>query len=262
MNKVTTAAFTLIELLVVIAIIAILAAMLLPALAKAKGKAQARQCANNLRQLQLAWTLYETDNNDAFPANVSKMIGGRPTAYSNSWILGNAQYDTNVATLTNGCLYASVGSPAVYRCPSDRSLIQGTRVSRLRSYSVEGWLGSNFNIYGNVWPSLEAAPFPGYIFKTRLTYITSPGPSEVFAFLDEHEESIDDGLFFIGSGDYANWNDLPADRHSRGCNLSFLDGHVEYQRWRAPKRFSAHLERSKADDLLDLRDLQRRLPVN
>lgn len=224
-------AFTLIELLVVIAIIAVLAAMLLPALSKAKVKGQSTCCLNNLKQLQLGWKLYETDNNGWFPVNTSRMIGGYPQSIANSWVLGNAQHDADTTNITAGSLYPDVNSIPVYHCPADRATVKGNAaVQHLRSYSIEGWLGANFRFGGDWdWPSSNPTT---YVYKTRDSILTQPGPADVFAFIDVNDQTIEDGIFVIGEID---WFDYPADRHSQGANLSFLDGHAEHHRWRGPK---------------------------
>ncbi len=219
------AAFTLIELLVVIAIIAILAAMLLPALARAKSKGQTAHCLNNLKQLQLAWKMYEADNNDYFPANIAQGPGDQPQNVSNSWVLGNAQFDATPTNIMAGSLYAYANNAAVYSCPSDHAPVAGGGgVTQTRSYSVEGWLNALFDFGGPWHPTLP--------LKDRESTITQPGPSDVFAFIDDHEQTIDDGIFVIGPH---KWWDCPADRHDQGANLSFLDGHAQYHRWHRPK---------------------------
>ena len=225
--------FTLIELLVVIAIIAIVAAMLLPALSKAKVKAQSTYCLNNLKELQLGWKLYETDYNDFFPINTSRVIAGFPQSISNSWVLGNVQLDLNTSNIVNGSLYPYVASVASYRCPADRATVRGNPLwPHTRSYSVEGWLGANFNYNdGNVWPDLNYTG--GYVFKTREFLTTFPGPSDIFALIDDNEKTIDDGIFVIATDD---WYDYPSDWHNQGANLSFLDGHAEHHRWLKPKK--------------------------
>jgi prepilin-type N-terminal cleavage/methylation domain-containing protein/prepilin-type processing-associated H-X9-DG protein len=224
--------FTLIELLVVIAIIAILAAMLLPALAKAKVKAQSTYCLNNLKQLQLGWKLYETDYNDCFPINTSRVLAGSPQSISNSWVLGNVQLDLNTSNIVNGSLYTYVATVASYRCPADRAIVRNDPSwPHTRSYSVEGWLGANFNYNDGVfWP--DPSRTGGYVYKTREFLTTFPGPSDIFALIDDNEKTIDDGIFVIGD----TWYDYPSDRHNQGANLSFLDGHAEHHRWIKPKK--------------------------
>ena len=250
-------AFTLIELLVVIAVIAILAAVLLPVLAKARAKSQSAYCLNNLKQLQLGWKLYEGDNNGWFPVNTSRLVSGVPESTSNSWVLGNAQYDTNTTNITAGSLYPLVASLSVYHCPADQLIVKGsTSVQRLRSYSVEGWLGANFDYHdGWFWPD------PRYA-KTRDSTITWPGPADVFAFIDDNELTIDDGIFVLGTDE---WYDYPADRHSQGANMSFLDGHVEHHRWVRPKHpvnWARPAPPNLLGDALDHNWLVGRLPTN
>jgi prepilin-type N-terminal cleavage/methylation domain-containing protein/prepilin-type processing-associated H-X9-DG protein len=221
-------AFTLIELLVVIAIIAILAALLLSALATAKAKVQSASCLNNLSQLQKAWKMYENDFNEFFPPNISRP--GSPLSISNSWVLGNVKVDLDTSNILSGTLYSYAGSAAIYRCPADRTMTAGSpSVPHTRSYSVEGWLGATFNFGGPwIWPD----PNKRYVWVNRASMITTLGLTDVFAFIDDNEQTIDDGIFVIG---HTKFFDYPADRHSRGANFSFLDGHVEHKRWASPK---------------------------
>jgi prepilin-type N-terminal cleavage/methylation domain-containing protein/prepilin-type processing-associated H-X9-DG protein len=255
------AAFTLIELLVVIAVIAILAALLLPALAKAKAKSQSTYCLNNLRQLQLGWKLYESDNNGWFPVNTSRIISGLPESISNSWVWGNAQYDTDPTNITTGCLYPEVNSIPVYHCPADQAVAKGTTSPHLRSYSVEGWLRANFNL-GAGWIEPVPSDTSGYVYKTRDSLLTQPGPAGVFAFIDDNELTIDDGIFVIGTID---WWDYPADRHNQGANMSFLDGHAEYHRWSRRKHaanWTRPTDPNVSGDAADHSWLVARLPTN
>jgi prepilin-type N-terminal cleavage/methylation domain-containing protein/prepilin-type processing-associated H-X9-DG protein len=229
--------FTLIELLVVIAIIAILAAMLLPALARAKAKGQAISCLNNLSQLQKAYFMSVQDNLEALPLNRTIDVNGSVASAPGSWVLGNAVWDTTTSNLIKGTLYNYVGGTSVYRCPADKSTVAGLPgLARTRSYSLSTWLNGVYDPF-NYSPSTD----PNDASKYSQLFVLPP--TRIFAFIDEQEQSIDDGAMVVRTdidGFPNEWWDLPADRHSQDCNLSFTDGHVERWRWKSPKKFKGH----------------------
>jgi prepilin-type N-terminal cleavage/methylation domain-containing protein/prepilin-type processing-associated H-X9-DG protein len=259
--------FTLIELLVVLAIVGLLAALLLPALSRAKISAQKTACLNNLKQLQAGYLMYVHDNDDWLPLNeVSDAdLVQRSTK---GWVLGNAKLDTNDSNIKAGAIFRCVGSPLVYRCPADKSSrADGSRQPRFRSYALLGWLHSQGPTYG-----LDSQVSEFKHQKTKISAIGSISPSDCFALIDEHEQTVDDGHFVMGSpyfyhtdpsepNNASDWWELPTDRHNQGCNLSFLDGHAEYKRWKFPKKFK-HYQQRATSDLEDLRWLQRKLPYD
>ena len=242
-----TAAFTLIELLVVVAIIGILAALLLPALARAKAKGSAVYCLNNTHQLHLAWELYADDHNERLVYNLGGSSGARRLAASTNanWVNNILTWDlspdnTNTATITE----ASLGSYAnravnIYRCPSDRVLSPAQQgvgwQARIRSYSMNAMVGDA----GDVSSTGSNQNNPNYVQFFKLPAI--PRPANIFIFLDEHPDSIDDGYFldqapssYYGGGLDREWIDLPASYHSRGASFSFADGHSELHHWQDP----------------------------
>ena len=271
-NPKTEGAFTLSELLVVLAIIAILAGMLLPTLARAKSKAQSTACISNLRQLQTAWFIYVTDHDDWLPPSISASARNVP----GSWVLGNAKLDVNTSNIEAGLLWEYSRSASIYRCPADRSTVLSNKSARrTRSYSMNAWLRSKVSNDPNGW-QIE---FGNYLAqRQQYSQILIPGPSDVFVFIDEHEQSIYDGEFHVSQANpsdalmknnqqgedpstAAAWLKLPADRHNQGANLSFADGHVKSHHWTAPKVFKFYGQpAAQGQDLQDLRFVQSLIP--
>jgi prepilin-type N-terminal cleavage/methylation domain-containing protein/prepilin-type processing-associated H-X9-DG protein len=229
MNSKAGRAFTLIELLVVIAIIAILAAMLLPALGKAKTKGQGISCQNNLQQLQLCWMMYATDYADQLVYNNSHGAG-EPPGWVSGWIKDPVDA-TNVTLLKtpNGKLWDYNKSLGIYKCPADRSTAleaDGKQYPRVRSVSMNG------NMNGNSWYTQIIDP--AYFTFHKYAEILRPSPAQAFVFLDEHPQEIDDGYFLVFLDRQGAWANLPAHYHNGACGFSFADGHAEIKKWRDP----------------------------
>ncbi len=236
------AGFTLIELLVVIAIIAILAALLLPALSKAKEKARTTQCLSNMKQLQLCWQMYADDNNDRLPLN-----GGTPTpgpggnGLPNSWIQGGAQSDPAVPWIVNGVLYPYNKSVTLYACPANTRKLtypadppnhwaawEGPQARTVSiNYPLGGFTASDPMGIGVLLTGVHP------LHKCSEMIAPNPQPNQMIVFADENEYSVDDGDFAIypaGSGQNKWWN-LPGNRHGNGTTWSFADGHAERWKW-------------------------------
>jgi type II secretory pathway pseudopilin PulG len=234
----------LIELLVVIAIIAILAALLLPALNRAKAKALRVACVNNERQLALAFQMYPVDNQDLLPANGDLS----PEKGTNFWVAGDGHWNprafTNIDYLINPkhALFAPyVASAKVYRCPADQSEvnIDGAMYPKVRSYALNsyiGWVRSSLN--NN---SLD------YQWFMKASHLNLGKPAEILSFVDTAPGFVCHPGFVVVE-DMGLYYHMPSAQHDRGGSVTFADGHTDYHRWTEPATIKEALETKWIDN--------------
>jgi prepilin-type N-terminal cleavage/methylation domain-containing protein/prepilin-type processing-associated H-X9-DG protein len=236
-KKTAAFGFTLIELLVVIAIIAILAALLLPALARAKEKAKMIQCLNNMKQLQICYHMYVTDNSDWLPLN---WTSGGSDSPSNCWVTGDAQTDYTTVNIQNGVLFQYNKSTAIYACPANTrmipvtgipppgsGLLPGQQVPQTRTCSIEYSLNGADPLCS---PLTRQVTFQSYC---KYADIQASRISIKIVFADESQATVGDGCFglYPDGSNIKEWWNLPGSRHSNGTTWSFADGHAEHWRW-------------------------------
>lgn len=219
--------FTLIELLVVIAIIAILAAILLPVLDKAKQKAIQSSCLNNHKQLALSWSVYKNDSNGYLAIDDPVTAGVLGGTNNPSWVFGDMTQqtdETNAALIQEGLLYSSINNVKVYHCPADTIPMPGETAPHIRSYSMQPQLAPYYD--GSNWVVQSTYP---PMYNENDIRVTSP--SATIVFLDESPYTINDGYFSVLVTGTPWATDMPAYWHNNGDNFSFADGHAEHWRW-------------------------------
>lgn len=211
--------FTLVELLVVISIVALLAALLLPALSAAKARAKTVGCINNLRQLSLGWKMYADDNSGTLVVNLPQ-----PSA-DTAWVVlaqsASALQITNQSIIRQGRLFPYVVNPAVYHCPADT--IVSNRLPAVLSYSMNSWMGSR--IMNQLDKTIQYQAYRTFVRDAEIAAIG--GMSRLWVLADEDPSTLNDGWFLVTMDNRQPFASFPGTRHQHGCGLNFADGHTE-----------------------------------
>ena len=240
-------AFTLIEVLIVIAVIAILAALLLPALSSSKDKAQRVRCMNNLKQLATASTMYAADNDGRLADN--SPMGSPPAQRTNAWVQGNVKIDaeaSNLNFIVQCKLFPYGNNPGIFHCPADFPV--SNRVASVRSYSMNCFMGTRY---------MESSYNPaGYRTFLKDHELARAGGASLWVMMDEHASTIDDGFFLVTMDDSQIFASFPGARHNRSYVLNFADAHAGVMKLRdATSVFGATQFGKQNTDWLRLKDI-------
>jgi prepilin-type N-terminal cleavage/methylation domain-containing protein/prepilin-type processing-associated H-X9-DG protein len=259
-------AFTLIELLVVIAIIAILAGLILPALARAKQKAQSVGCMNNSRQVAIGWKMYADDNNEilapndypyltSFYSSTAGMTSQSAMYNLKCWVCGtmadgvDAMTPSELINRTGTALAPYVPSVDIYHCPADKYIDPANGTVHVRSLSMNSAIGTHWNSgtrglpVGGGWLLGNSYVDPNGVYLTygRTTSFTLPGPSLTWLLMDENPYSINDGslAFAAAAAPGATYLiDFPSGNHANSAGIAFVDGHSVIHKWTDPRTYS------------------------